>query len=336
LIVPSFNDSRLLYNIPLNICSKRGQVNWKLLNIDVSISGQFYIKAKEEVATIETYIGPPSIEAGGRDYTMLVVIPTDSLDNPLSENTLVTANHQFLDSEQSDQIFTKNLIAYKNLYSEEESGRMLVSSKSLGINSKEYTVNITPAIPTDFTILSKRPHNYADGNQITNFSTSVIKDEYNNVVSDGTYVSFFITNKKGNILNTSGTTIRGIAESKMIHPDFEDTWSIKAYITGMAESNTILLDYKQVIHDFEVAFSNNNRDIKVGPLQSFMGQMIPDGLQVEIQVYKEDTLLKSYIKSSFEGFTHLNLKPAIFENGSYKIVIQVAGIKKTFNNKELW
>ena len=41
-------------------------------------------------------------------------------------------------------------------------------------------------------------------------------------MSDGTYVSFFITNKKGNILKTSGTTIQGIAHSKIIHPDFEE------------------------------------------------------------------------------------------------------------------
>jgi hypothetical protein len=336
LVTPSLNGDILNYKIPLIICSKKGQVNWKLLTTHSSISGQFYLKAKENVATMETYIGPPSIEAGGQDYTMLVVVPTDSLDNPVSENTLVNVSHQFLDAEESDQIVTKNLIAHKNLFSKKESGRMLVSSESLGTNSKEFTINVTPAIPSDFTIFSKRPHSYADGNQITTFITSVIKDKQNNVVSDGTFVSFFITNKNGNILRTSGTTISGIAQSKMIHPDYEDNWSVKAYIEGMAESNTITINYTQVINDFEVAFSNNNRDLTVGPLQSFMGQMIPDGLQVEFKIYKGNTLLENYTKTSFNGFAHLNLKTAIFENDVYKIVVRVAGIEKTFDNKELW
>ena len=219
---------------------------------------------------------------------MLVVIPTDNLDNPVPTNTLVEAKHQFLASEETNSIFTKNLIAYRNIYSKKQRGRILVSSESLGINSKEFTINVFAAIPADFIISAKSPHNYADGNQITTFSTSVIKDKHDNIVNDGTFVTFFITNKKGNVLKTTGTTIEGVANSKIIHPDFEDNWSVKAYVDGMAESNTITVNYKRVIEDFNVAFLEKNRKIKVGPLQSFMKQMIPDGLQVRLQIFKEN------------------------------------------------
>ena len=126
---------------------------------------------------------------------MLVVIPTDSLDNPVPTKTLVSAKYQFLTSEEKENIFTKHLIAFKNINSKKESGRMLVSSESLGVNSKEFTINVTAAIPTDFKISAKRPHKYADGNQVTTFLPSTIKDQHNNVVSDGTYVTFFIKNK---------------------------------------------------------------------------------------------------------------------------------------------
>ena len=335
LVTPFFESNTLNYSIPVSISNKIGVVNWKLFHDKISHSGKFIINPKQEVAKMETYIGPPSIEAGGTDYTMLVVIPTDSLDNPLTENTLVNAKHQFLATEQNDQIFTKNLIAYRNLFSKKESGRMLVSSESSGTNSKEFTINVFPAIPTDFTISAKRPHEYADGNQITTFSTSVIKDKQNNLVSDGTYVTLFITNNNGNILKTSGTTIKGVATAKMIHPDFEDSWDVKAYIDGMAESNTITVNYKQVITDFNVTFSKNNRVITVGPLQSFMKQMIPDGLQVTLQIYKDNSLIKTYTKTSFDGFVNFNLKSAIFKSDSYKLLVKTAGIEKIFNNKTL-
>ncbi|WAC01348.1 hypothetical protein N7U66_14910 [Lacinutrix neustonica] len=336
LVSASIKNEILEYTFPKNITQKTGIVNWTLLEETNSISGQFNNNPKAEVATIETYIGPPSIEAGGTDYTMLIVIPTDSLDNPVTTNTLVNAKHQFLDSEENDLIFTKNLIAYKNIYSKKESGRMLVSSESLGINSKEFTINVWATIPTNFTILAKRPHDYADGNQVTTFSTSIIKDKLDNVVSDGTFVTFFITNSKGNILKTTGTTIDGIATAKMIHPDYQANWSIKAYVEGMAESKVITLNYKQVIDDFDVLFSENNRDIKVGPLRSFMQQMIPDGLQVKLQIYKDNTLVETYLKTSFNGYVNFNLKPAIFKNGNYNFRIQTAGIEKEFNNKKLW
>lgn len=336
LVKATLKNNVLQYNMPLNITKKKGLVDWRLLNDNASIFGQFNIVAIQEASTMETYIGPPSIEAGGTDFSMLVVIPTDSLDNPLAENTLVSAKHQFLTLEKSETISVKNLIGYKNLYSKKESGRMLVSSESLGKNSKEFTINVMPAIPTDFIISVKRPHDYADGNQITSFSTSIIKDKYENIVSDGTFVTFYITNSKGNILKTTGTTINGIATSRIINPDYKDRWSIKAYIEGMAESNTLAVEYKQAIKDFNVVFYKNNRGIKVGPLQSFMKQMIPDGLQVKLLIYKNNSLLKTETKTAFNGYVAFDLKPGVFEDGDYDFKIQTAGIEKEFKNKKLW
>ncbi|MBU2938182.1 hypothetical protein KO494_01395 [Lacinutrix sp. C3R15] len=336
LVEALLKNNVIQYKIPENITKKTGVVLWKLLQEKESVSGQFNLNPKAEVATIETYIGPPSIEAGETDYTMLVVIPTDSLDNPVPTNTKVNAKFQFLASEEKEAIFTKNLIAYKNIYSKRKSGRMLVSSESLGVNSKEFTIQVWAAIPTDFKISAKRPHNYADGNQVTTFATSVIKDKQDNVVSDGTFVTFFITTENGNILKTTGTTIKGIATSKMIHPDFKDTWNIKAYIDGMAESDTITLNYQSVIDDFDIAFTNKNRKILVGPLQSFMKQMIPDGLQVKLLIYKNNTLVDTITKTSFNGYVTFNLKPAVYQNGNYNFRVETAGIAKTFNNKKLW
>ncbi|ALJ06488.1 hypothetical protein APS56_15695 [Pseudalgibacter alginicilyticus] len=336
LVSASLKNNTLNYSIPKNIIKKTGVINWTLLNRNASLSGNLNIKPKQEVTTMETYIGPPSIVAGGTDYTMLVIIPTDSLDNPIVENTLVNVKHQFLDSEKNNTVFTKNLIAYKNIYSKKESGRMLVSSESLGINSKEFTVNIGAAIPTDFKIYATRPHDYADGNQITTFSTSIIKDKQNNVVSDGTFVTFYITNQQQNILKTTGTTIEGVAHAKIIHPDYANNWNIKAYIDGMAESQSILLTYKQAIQDFEVSFSNKNRVITVGPLQSFMSQMIPDGLHVKLNIYKDDLLINTILKTSFNGYVNFNLKPAIYKNDHYKFSIETAGKTKKINIKKLW
>ena len=329
-------DGTLQYIIPENITKKIGVVNWILLDKNKSAFGQFNINPKAEVATMETYIGPPSIEAGATDYTMLVVIPTDSLDNPVPTNTKVDAKFQFIASEEKEVIFTKNLISYKNIYSKKESGRMLVSSESLGVNSKEFTINVWAAIPTDFKIMAQRPHNYADGNQVTTFNTTVIKDKQDNVVSDGTFVTFFITNTSGNILKTTGTTIEGVAHAKIIHPDFKDNWSIKAYVDGMAESDTITVSYQSVIEDFEVAFAKQNREILIGPLQSFMKQMIPDGLHVKLLIYKDNVLIDTIIKTSFNGYVTFNLKPAVYQNDTYSFSVETAGINKTFNNKKLW
>ncbi|MCK8479340.1 hypothetical protein [Psychroserpens algicola] len=336
LLSPKVEKSTITYTIPDHISNKSGQVQWQLINGNNSLFGQFNIIPKSDVATMETYIGPPSIEAGGTDYTMLVVIPTDRLDNPLPKNTLVNAKHQFLSSQFSDSITTNHIIAYTTIYSKNESGRMLVSSESLNTNSKEYSITVFPAIPTHFKISAKQPHNYADGNQVTTFETSVIRDKLNNIVSDGTYVSFFITNSKGNKLKTSGTTINGIAKAMMIHPDHLTQWTVKGYVDGISESDPISVNFKQVIEDFDVTFSNNNRLISIGPLQSFMNQLIPDGFKVELLLYKNDKLLNILTKTSIDGYVNFNLTSNIATNDTYTIVIKSAGLEKTFNTINVW
>lgn len=325
----------LSYQIPLHISNKSGTINWNLLSSNSSISGQIKIIPKTKVHSMETYLGPPSIEAGGNDFTMLVVIPTDSLDNPLKPQTPVLVKYQFLATETTTEIKTDQLIAFKNIYSPNTSGRMIMSSESYGENSKEYNVNIVPAIPTNFTITAKRNHAYADGNQITSIITSIIKDSLGNIVSDGTYVDFFIRNKKQAILKTSGTTVQGIATAKMIHPDQEANWKVKAYIKGVSESNTITINYTQVITDFNVLFSKDNRTITVGPLTSFLKQMIPDGLHVNLIVLKGKKEIGTITKTSKDGFVKFNLKPGIYKNRTYNFEIKAAGITKKIQSKKL-
>jgi len=125
LISPTIVNKILRYTIPDFITNKSGVINWELVD-DSSVSGLLTMHSKKEVASMETYIGPPTIEAGGTDYTMLVVIPTDSLDNSLPENTIVTSSSQFLANQKEEDILTNNLIAYQHIYSEKESGRFFI------------------------------------------------------------------------------------------------------------------------------------------------------------------------------------------------------------------
>jgi hypothetical protein len=336
LVESKISDNKINFEIPSFLSKKKGIISWKIINSSQAIFGNITILSKIQPKTIETYLGPPSIDAGGIDFTMLVLIPTDSLDNPIRNNSKVFVKNQFLKSEKKQTIFTDKLIAYKTFFSPLKSGRMIISSESFGLNSKESDVNIMPAIATNFNLFIQRNHEYADGNQITTFFTSVIKDKNNNIVSDGSYIEFYITNKKGDILKTSGTTINGIAKAKIIHPDFEENWNIKAYFIGISESDVLEIKYKKVIEDYNVSFLKNNRDIMVGPLKSFMNQIIPDGLSVKMTIYKDNILIDELFKESKSGFSNFYLDPNIYENNLYKIIIETAGIKKEFKSFKLW
>ncbi|MBT8270319.1 MAG: hypothetical protein KJN59_13955, partial [Bacteroidia bacterium] len=181
-----------------------------------------------------------------------------------------------------------------------------------------------------------RNHMYADGNQIVTLTTSEILDDFGNVVEDGTFVEFFISTINGGILKTSGATINGIATAQIIHPDQADEWTVKAFVKGMAESNSISFVFQQLFNDFEVSFSEDNRTIVVGPLKSFMDQLIPDGFDVDLAVFNGEEQIQTINKQTLSGEASFKLNPDIFPEGNYMIKIKTAGVEKIYKSRPLW
>lgn len=336
LVQPVIKNNIYSFAIPRFLTIKKGILNWSAFTNKKRISGNISIVPKKNPVMMETYLGPPSIEAGGTDFTMLVVIPTDNLDNPLIDGTEIEINKQFLTSQEKIVIESNNLIGYRRIFSPIKSGRVILSSKAKQLDSKEFDVNIMPAIAENFKIFYDRIHEYADGNQITTFYTSIIKDKNDNVVSDGTFVDFYVNNLENNVLKTSGTTIKGIAYAKMLHPDAKETWNVKAIITGISESDTISLSYKEAITDYTVTFSGGNRKIKVGPIKSFMNQLIPDGLTITLKIFYKGKEIEETIKPSRDGYALFELDKAIYKDDVYTFQIKTAGIEKKYESKKIW
>lgn len=321
--------------IPTIFSKKSGILNWTLIN-NKKVALKNFIEIIPNTATknlVETYLGPRSIQAGYRDYSMLVVIPTDKFDNPLPNNSLVNTNVQFLNNIQSNQLKTNNLIAWENISSKEKSGAIHISSTSNSTNTKELTTVIYPSNPTNFLIHYRQNHNFADGNQITTLITSTIKDEFENIITDGTLVEFHILNTNNTILKTRASTINGIATAKMLHPDHKDIWNVKATINGFAESNLIHISFKQIVSSFNISFSKNNRTITVGPIVSFMNQLIPDGALVKLNIYHKNKLVETKSITSSKGYAEFYLSEEFYIQKSYYFEVNTLGISKKIEEK---
>jgi len=322
---------RHVFEIPGIYAKKTGVISWFLIDKnEVHKSGKFEIIPNEQTESfLENYLGPRSIRAGNEEYTMLVVVPTDSFDNPQRDSTKVITKYQFLQDEQVEELTTTNFIAWHNIHSPLESGKLLVSTECNNTISKEIETEIYPNIASNFTIDYHRNHEYADGNQITSIKTSVIKDEYENIISDGTLVVFTVTTKNNMLLKTFGTTIRGIARSEVLHPDKEDIYKVKGFIAGIAESSNLLkIQYKPIIDDFDYSFSDEYRKIKIGPIKSFMGQLIPNGIKVVVKIIHQGKLIATLQQDAYNGFTTFNLPADFYMAKSYQFEITTLGITK--------
>tara|TARA_R110002033_G_scaffold134052_9_gene173984 strand:- start:7841 stop:9097 length:1257 start_codon:yes stop_codon:yes gene_type:complete len=331
---PEVDGQKVNYIFPEAIIKRVGLCHWKLIaNRQLEQEGILTIKPNiSKTNELESYFGPRSISAGDIDFSMLVTVPIDFYDNPAEDNTNVHIRYNFEEDLTTLNIPTKNFIAWKNIPATHKSGRILVAAYSNGTNSKELTTMVFPSNAQDFRISYTRDHDFADGNQIISFNTSILKDEFGNIVSDGTLVSFQIINPQGVHLTAIGLTIGGIAIAKMLHPDHETDWQVRAYVTGAAKSDQVKVAFKAAVKDYEVTFSNGNRAVVVGPLTSFMGQLAPDGLLVRLAIYSNNhQIIDTKVSTLQKGMAQFYLDEDFYKNDAYELEIKAAGVIKKYN-----
>lgn len=323
------------FKIPLFFTEKTGVVNWYLISENQKVSnGTFEIKPNNQIPTrIETYLGPRTILTGTQNFTMMVVVPTDKLDNPKDDNTPLLIKDQFQKDITIEEKKTKDFIAWKRIYSRIKAGKLLASTQCERTTTKEIETDIYPSIPTNFIIKYERNHEFADGNQITKFITNQIRDQYGNLVSDGTMVEFKITNNQGIYLKTYGNTINGVAIGQILHPDHKDTYTIKGYVTGMGESDLIKITYKPLIKSFPFTYSKKEKTLIVGPLTSFMNQIVPNGIKVVLKIYHKNKLLETKQLDSNDGKAKFFLSPSFYKEKEYDFEMTTLGITQKTNIK---
>lgn len=328
-VISSESFDNPMFIIPKNFTNKSGQVQWKLFQASRVMDQGSFLIAPDTLSkpVIECYVGPPSVIAGGMDYSMVVVLATDSLDNLLPDGIPVHFKEQNKNENTRTRTEISDRFAWKKIFPSEVTGRIALSAAVKNETSNEMNLDVRPNNATDFELTIDRVHPFADGNQIAVYKTSQIKDRFGNVVSDGTLVRFEIESSTRLNWQTSATTINGFAFGNILHPDRASVWQVKAYVDGAAESNVLQTEYESILDDFDVLFSENNRTVTVGPLKSYMSQLIPDGASVILQI---DSISEAISKTTRNGKVQFQLPADFYAEGIRNITIQALGISRNF------
>lgn len=325
-----------LFKIPVYFCTKSGILHWKLIGEkSVLQKGTITIHPSKKRIVMENYVGPQEIFNTAKDFAMLVSVPTDTFDNPLADKTKIKVTEFFRSQQKTDSLELHNLIGWRKIYAYPKTGKIIATIACNNSTSEEFTVDIAANTPENFTIKANQTHNYADGNQVITFTTSILKDRYGNVVSDGTKVSFIIQNNLGYTLQTSGNTIGGIATGSILHPESAQTWKIKAYVVGMAESNWLQTSFIAALSEIPVAVIPKKNKVIVGPLVSFIQQRIPDGALVTLNIQKNTKTVSSLRKRSLKGIVSFDLNKTTIAPGTYTISIATMGRLKEIKDVKL-
>lgn len=323
----------LEFSFPEFFSQVAGICSWKLVvGNRVILGGDISISPKAtSLNHIESYLGPKDLLAGSSDRPMVVSIPTDPFDNPLSDGTEIVIEERYKGESVSFVDSVQKLIHWRRIQPRTTSGRIFVSSTVGNSPSVEMYTDVSPGMASDFEIYFKRNHEYADGNQVLLLETSVIKDAYENTVSDGTQVTFQVENSKTGSLFTNATTVNGVATAKMVHPDEASKWKITAFIPGAAASNTLESEFKSAVLGFEASYDDKAHIVSIGPVNGFMGQLVPDFTPAEITIIYTDGRKEIVTAYTHGGSAQLDVNSILSDTPPEAFVIRVLGHTKRIN-----
>jgi hypothetical protein len=117
--------------------------------------------------------------------------------------------------------------------------------------------------------------------------------------------------------------------AQMLHPEVEENWQVEAYVTGSAKSEAISINFKPAIQSYDLTISEDGRTILVGPILSFMDQLNPDGIPIDIIISDEkNQQLEIKKNKSVNGFSEIELTEENYKAGIYHLEVTIAGITK--------
>lgn len=232
-------------------------------------------------SAIPIYTGPKSIWIDGIQRSMIAAIPIDTFGNALADQTKVRFNSRTINSKTlRANEKSKHMIAPYTFYSDKKANDYLVGVSGDGFQAMEQTVSSVPFLPRTLLLDLVQHIPYADDRQFTSLRTRPIRDRAGNVLPDGTLIEFYIHSDKGTISKYKSFTIDGVASVSIKNPSYETVWEIKASLAASYFSNTIKLFYGKAIKDLRYSFDSSSKILTVGPLISYLGQLVSNETQV--------------------------------------------------------
>ena len=91
--------------------------------------------------------------------------------------------------------------------------------------------------------------------------------------------------------------------------------------------------YKTILSTFNYTFSDGNRTLTVGPLKSFMNQVVPDGIKVTVNVLQGNKLITTLQEDTSNGIAKFYISPDFYKAENYRFEITTLGITQKSETK---
>lgn len=300
-------------------------------------------------------VGPRSITADGKHWTMLTALPNDEFGNAVVTGTPVTVRTQHpatvlttsaatTETLETITTTTEYLLAWARIFSRTKTGRITIAATAGNAHSPERTVLAVPGSPQPFTIHAEPAALTADGRQFITVITETLVDQYTNPLLDGTVVTFVVTNTDGTERRLPAQVIDGRATVQVQAPIVTGTLHIKALVLDTtSESLTLNFTAGLAIAPFDLEINQDEEVITfiAGPLLGPLRQYIPDGSEVIFSIQATTADLNAtpptsaaeqqrIMASAKAGFASAAIRRTMLPAGRYRIAISLGSEEQIF------
>ncbi|MEL6988835.1 MAG: hypothetical protein AAGK97_13565 [Bacteroidota bacterium] len=265
-----------VFELPTSLTAIAGLMKFTLLANDAPCDyAEIYIQASQGKQLMNTFIGPKTIAIRDQQNSMMAAIPRDIYHNGLEDGAEIVINEgsEAYQNTQTNRI--RNLVNYHLISAMSKPGDIFIGGKSNASISEEQTMSYTSNLPSNIKMQVRNHYPYADGRQHVYIQTEQVMDAKNNIVSDGTKLTFKVLDSNGRISLYNAYTVAGIASVYIQNPSIVCSYTISILEDTKTDFSKIELSFKSGVK--EIPYTVQKDEIQIGPLKGPLNQTIPEG-----------------------------------------------------------
>ncbi len=321
----SLENNLARFVLPPNLTGASGVVTLVTTAGEARGEGKLTLLPGPPVEPLVPLVGPDSIVANGIDSSMVVVVPFDSLGNPVAEGTPISVRSLHPgDRREEQRISVRNLLAWTRIRSGTRAGQTTIAVQADTAYGPEATVREVAGWPVPFRLSAKPRSLPANGQDLITLRTNVIRDRFGNVMPDGTLVTFIVEVPGNTLDHIPAYTIGGQAEAPVQAPLQPGIATVRALVYNVeSESLDITFTAGPAVGTFPVVATvdaeNGAVRVTAGPLLAQLGQYVPDGTPVRFSVVGGGGQKQELAGVSKDGYSTVELRLAMLPRDTYTI-----------------
>ena len=284
-----------------------------------------YVEGLQAEDKIEAYAGPKTVFATDVQKSMIVAIPRDRYGNAMETRALADFSAQHENGTKiQHQSASNNLINYMIIPNLKTSGKILIGGTSGEAFIPEQEIKIESGAPFQVDFEVEKIYPYADERQNVHIKTGIVKDAANEMVADGSMLTFIVQDQTGKQSMYQGFTVSGIANIYLQNPAAPTQWSIRIEEDKAPNPKVLTLNFSTNVN--EIPFRIEEQVLKVGPIKGALNQLIPDGSILQLEGNCNGYSIFKKVETEF-GMANIPVKEIC--DKTFKGTLQIQGFSKS-------